>query len=296
MGKGQLHIGADQADRWRKRKRDGRRTVRRSNAPMRLVLMTVAAAAFATQYVITNGTMLPSTWFEPLPPPMGGRASVIDGDTIEIAGQRIRFNGIDAPESKQYCDDAKGFEYPCGRQATQALEEFLAASRPLYCKFVDRDQYGRLVGDCIRADRQSPQKWLVEQGLALDWPRYSNGAFAAEQASAKAAHRGIWQGRFDQPWDWRAANADKVETVSEQSTGFFGLLGSGCNIKGNISVNSGEHIYHVPGQKYYDRTIVTPSKGVAARLRHKRPAGAGQRYRSWGTRQRKSQRLSMARA
>ncbi|MER8505123.1 hypothetical protein NKH42_31010, partial [Mesorhizobium sp. M1142] len=61
------------------------------------------------------------------------------------------------------------------------------------------------------------------QGLALDWPRYSNGTFAAEQGNAKAAHRGIWQGRFDQPWDCRAANADKVETVSERSTG-FGLL------------------------------------------------------------------------
>jgi len=158
---------------------------------------------------------------------MGGRASVIDGDTIEIAGQRIRFNGIDAPESKQSCEDAKGFEYPCGQQAVQALDKFLAASRPLYCKFVDRDRYGRLVRDCWRADRQSVQTWLVEQGLALDWPRYSNGAFAAEQGSAKAAHRGVWQSRFDQPWDWRAANADKVETVSEQSTGFFDLLGSG---------------------------------------------------------------------
>ncbi|TIP21901.1 MAG: thermonuclease family protein, partial [Mesorhizobium sp.] len=46
---------------------------------------------------------------------MKGRASVIDGDTVEIASQRIRFNGIDAPESRQHCDDAKGFDYPCGR-------------------------------------------------------------------------------------------------------------------------------------------------------------------------------------
>ncbi|WP_322416022.1 thermonuclease family protein [Mesorhizobium huakuii] len=261
MGKGQLNIGADQADRWRKRKRTGRR----SNAPMRLVFVTVAAAAaFATQHVITHGALLPSpisTWLEPLPPPMVGRASVIDGDTIEIASQRIRFNGIDAPESRQYCDDAKGFEYPCGQQAAKALDEFLTASRPLYCKFVDRDQHGRLVGDCYRADRQNVQSWLVEQGLALDWPRYSNGAFATEQASAKAAHRGVWQGRFDQPWYWRAANADKVETASQQSTGFFGLLGSGCNIKGNISINTGEHIYHIPGQEHYSETKISPQYG-----------------------------------
>lgn len=205
------------------------------------------------QSTITN-------WTEPLPDPMEGRASVIDGDTVEIAGQRIRFNGIDAPESRQYCDDAKGFEYACGRRAAQALDEFLAASRPLRCSFIDRDRYGRLVGNCDRADGRSVQRWLVEQGLALDWPRYSNGTFAAEQGTAKAAHRGLWQGRFDQPWDWRAVNADKVETVSEQSTG-FGLLGSGCNIKGNISVHSGEHIYHLPGQEHYAETVISTGKG-----------------------------------
>ncbi|TGS89671.1 thermonuclease family protein [Mesorhizobium sp. M3A.F.Ca.ET.174.01.1.1] len=191
---------------------------------------------------------------------MQGRASVIDGDTVEIAGQRVRFNGIDAPESRQYCDDAKGFEYPCGRRAAQALDEFLAASRPIHCTFVDRDRYGRLVANCERADGRNVQRWLVEQGLALDWPRYSNGAFSVEQGLAKAARRGVWQGKFDQPWDWREANAEKVETVTEQSTG-FDFLGSGCTIKGNISVSTGEHIYHMPGQEHYDETVITRGKG-----------------------------------
>ncbi|MFK0691374.1 thermonuclease family protein [Mesorhizobium sp. IMUNJ 23033] len=188
---------------------------------------------------------------------MQGRASVIDGDTVEIEGQRIRFNGIDAPVSRQYCDDAKGFEYPCGRRAAQALDEFLAASRPLYCSFIDRDRY--IVGNCARADGRSAQQWLVEKGRALDWPRYSGGAFAAAQESARSAHRGVWQGRFDQPWDWRAANAEKAEVVSEPSAG-FGLLGSGCNIKGNISAE-GERIYHLPGQKFYSATKISAAKG-----------------------------------
>lgn len=237
---------------------------------MGLIFLGVATlAAAVTQFAIQNTagqqskTGLQTTitnWTEPLPGPMQGRASVIDGDTVEIAGQRVRFNGIDAPESRQHCDDAKGFDYPCGRRAAQALDKFLAASRPLNCSFVDRDRYGRLVGNCDRADGRSVQRWLVEQGHALDWPRYSNGAFAAEQVSAKTEHRGVWQGRFDQPWDWRGANAEKVGVVSESSTS-FGLLGSGCNVKGNISVNSGKHIYHLPGQQYYDETVITPSKG-----------------------------------
>ncbi|WP_352919911.1 thermonuclease family protein [Mesorhizobium sp. M0960] len=77
---------------------------------------------------------------------------------------------MDAPESRQHCDDAKGFDYPCGRRAAQALDKFLAASRPLHCSFVDRDRYGRLVGNCDRADGRSVQRWLVEQGLALTGP------------------------------------------------------------------------------------------------------------------------------
>ncbi|MDX8501943.1 thermonuclease family protein [Mesorhizobium sp. VK4C] len=89
------------------------------------------------------------------PEPMNGVASVIDGDTIEIHGQRIRFNGIDAPESRQHCDDAKGFEYPCGRRSAEVLDSFLAASKPVLCTFVTWDRYHRFVGDCRRADGAS---------------------------------------------------------------------------------------------------------------------------------------------
>lgn len=39
------------------------------------------------------------------------------------------------------------------------------------------------------------------------------------------------------------------------------LPGSGCNIKGNISLNTGGRIYHVPGQRYYHDTRVSLPRG-----------------------------------
>lgn len=132
-----------------------------------------------------------------------GRASVIDGDTIEIHGERIRLNGIDAPESRQLCRDSKGKEYRCGQAAALALSDYLAASRPTRCVEVDRDRYRRVVADCSRADGANVAAWLVRKGHALDWPHYSKGRYEAEQRAARDAGAGIWQGEFIEPWEWR---------------------------------------------------------------------------------------------
>ncbi len=136
-------------------------------------------------------------------PPIVGRASVVDGDTIEIHGERIRLNGIDAPESWQTCIDRAGAEYRCGKAAAEALDAFLAASRPTRCDFRDRDRYGRFVGVCWRADGIEVNGWLVRTGNALDWPRYSHGTYAGDQARARAGRLGMWQGDFVEPWTAR---------------------------------------------------------------------------------------------
>jgi endonuclease YncB( thermonuclease family) len=187
-----------------------------------------------------------------------GRASVIDGDTIEIHGERIRFNGVDAPESSQLCKNGRGTDYHCGAQSANALADFLAASSPTRCEFVERDQYGRYVGNCSRTDGESVQRWLVRGGYAMDWPRYSRGAFAKEQSAAKSEGVGIWQGEFQPPWEWRAAQREP--TVPSTVPLMTSSAGGGCDIKGNIS-SKGERIYHVPGQEHYARTKISRSKG-----------------------------------
>lgn len=134
--------------------------------------------------------------------PLVGVPSVIDGDTIEIHGTRIRLYGIDAPESAQMCFDGSGKKYRCGQRSSLALADFLDAHRPTSCIEVGRDQFRRMVAVCTTGGIDIAE-WLVRRGYALDWPRYSDGYYAPAQAKARAARFGIWIGSFEQPWDWR---------------------------------------------------------------------------------------------
>lgn len=129
-----------------------------------------------------------------------GRASVIDGDTIEIHGERVRLHGIDAPEKGQPCFDAAGKPYRCGQIAAMALDEFIGAS-PVQCRERDVDRYGRTVAECsVRGE--DIELWLVRNGHAMAYRRYSSAYIGAEQ-EARNAKRGIWAGQMRPPWEWR---------------------------------------------------------------------------------------------
>ncbi len=128
-----------------------------------------------------------------------GHARVIDGDTIEIAGKRIRLHGIDAPESRQLCR-RDGERWRCGKDATIALKAFLG-SRSVSCEELDRDRYRRVVATCA-VDGVDIGDWMVSQGWAVAYYQYSYEYSRAEQR-AKSARRGIWAGEFERPWEWR---------------------------------------------------------------------------------------------
>ena len=131
-----------------------------------------------------------------------GRPSIIDGDTLEIHGTRIRLWGIDAPESSQSCRGADSLQYRCGANAANDLDAFIAR-RPVSCQPRDLDRYGRTVAACSVGDVDLGD-WLVRNGLALDWPQYSKGRFGDAQRAAEHAGRGIWAGSYIEPWLYRA--------------------------------------------------------------------------------------------
>lgn len=133
--------------------------------------------------------------------PIQGRAKIIDGDSLEVAGERIRLFGIDAPEARQQCRDANGQDYACGRDATRILTA-LIGGRPVSCQLVTHDQYARDVATC-EANGADLGEAMVRAGYALDYARHSRGRYAAAERDARAAKRGIWQGEFEDPAEWR---------------------------------------------------------------------------------------------
>lgn len=125
-----------------------------------------------------------------------GPAKVIDGDSLEISGQRIRLWGVDAPEFNQVCARG-GTHWKCGKAAIRALRGQIFGRR-VRCEVLEVDRYERAVARCEVTGR-SLNEWLVREGWALDYRRYSRGAYAAAQASAKSARRGIWASDFENP-------------------------------------------------------------------------------------------------
>jgi endonuclease YncB( thermonuclease family) len=130
-----------------------------------------------------------------------GQAVVVDGDTLEIHGTRIRLWGIDAPESDQLCRGEDSLPYRCGAKAANDLATFIA-KRPATCSPVSLDRYGRTVAACSVAGVDLAG-WLVTQGLALDWPQYSNGRYRTQQRQAEGAGLGMWAGSYVEPWRYR---------------------------------------------------------------------------------------------
>jgi endonuclease YncB( thermonuclease family) len=128
---------------------------------------------------------------------------VIDGDTIAIGSERLRLEGIDAPEMSQSCTRG-GRDYRCGDSARDALRRILGRGM-VSCDALGRDVFNRQLVVCHGEDGRDLGAAMVAAGWAVAFTRYSD-RYVAEERSARAQRLGLWEGEFETPSDYRRRN------------------------------------------------------------------------------------------
>jgi len=127
---------------------------------------------------------------------------IIDGDTIHLNNEKIRFTGIDTPELKQTCKKNSEIIY-CGIEARQLLIDKIGKDKVI-CVREGKDQYKRTLAECFVNDL-SLSKYLVREGYAFAYRKYSK-KFISDEDFAKKNNIGMWSMNFEYPWDWRKKN------------------------------------------------------------------------------------------
>ena len=93
---------------------------------------------------------------------------IIDGDTIILNSEKIRFYGIDTPEIKQTCTDNYGHTYSCGIRAKLELEKIIG-SRKVSCIKKTKDRYKRSISICYIDENDI--KSLMKKGMCTRLPK-----------------------------------------------------------------------------------------------------------------------------
>lgn len=156
-------------------------------------------------------------------PVVYGSVRVINGDTLEMYGKYFKLFGVDAPETSQTCADRQGRAYNCGREAAMWLKSWIGDNE-LECRVVQQDTKGNMVGTCSYGPYDIGAA-LVNAGWAVAYTKYTDIYYPYE-IQAQANRRGLWQGTFYKPWDWRKLQARKpkikVIKPKKRKEGLFG--------------------------------------------------------------------------
>ncbi|RUM26812.1 thermonuclease family protein [Rhizobium vallis] len=125
-----------------------------------------------------------------------GAFHAADGDSLTSGAERLRLEGIDAPELHQSCE-REGKAWACGRVAREALQDMVLASGTR-CQGGRRDRYDRLLVVCRNGTGADINAAMVRLGMAISY-----GGYGKEEAEARAARAGLWAGTFERPRDVR---------------------------------------------------------------------------------------------
>lgn len=180
------------------------------------------------------------------PGELTGPVRVIDGDTLEIAGERVRLEGIDAPETSQTCGRKWVGAWDCGHAAARALAAMIEG-KDVTCAPRGRDKYSRILCVCFAGGLDLNAE-MVRQGMAWAFLKYSR-SYEADEVEARALRIGIWEGDAEPAWVFRQQRWTSAEPAAP----------NGCAIKGNVSRNG--HVYHLPWSPWYGRVKVDTARG-----------------------------------
>ena len=198
-----------------------------------------------------------------------GVPKIREGDQIQIGNSRIRLGGIDAPSVDQLCLNNTGERWTCGVAARDELIKH-ADNKTWTCHVIQTDRRGRQVARC-EVEGEDIQKWLVKNGWALSYVRFSHD-YDDDEKAAREAKAGMWQGAFIAPWDWRVRNkktailgaakpVENANTILLASASGSVAPSPDCTIKGNVN-RAGECIYHQPTSRWYAKIKMQISKGT----------------------------------
>lgn len=184
-------------------------------------------------------------------PEIHGVARVIDGDTLEINGTRIRLGGIDAPERAEICSDARGRDWACGAWATKETRALIGRA-PVSCVDLGARSFDRIVARCYLNGRDLAIT-LIEAGIVRPCVRFAREQgqeqrYLQAETVAIAARAGIHAGPLNPPAAFCMPGSARMQVATAQPDA------GGCVIKGNVSGNG--RIYHLPGQRDYDRVTM----------------------------------------
>lgn len=139
-----------------------------------------------------------------------GLAQVTDGDSIKVEGNNTRLVGIDAPELKQECFNAKKEKYACGVVSKEFLFN-LAHNKKVVCYYSGKDVYQRFLSECfIEGEEISINEKIIANGMAVVYSFSSHNQKLEDlEQKAKINKIGIWQGAFQLPKDYRKQHRRK---------------------------------------------------------------------------------------
>lgn len=172
--------------------------IRRNLAWLALLALLLALAAWLARLAPMDADpSVPGA----LPAEVRGVPRILDGDTWELGGYRLRIAGLDAPEFRQRCGPPEA-SWPCGREAIQALRSHLG-QRDVHCRLHGYDRYRRALATCF-ADGENLQRWLVRNGWAVAYGTDGDGRdYTLDEVLAERAGAGIWRDGFTRPGQWR---------------------------------------------------------------------------------------------